>query len=512
MSKQLRLLCLLFIVMNVTYAQDERKQKRGKTETKVEKDGLIVLKAYQNVTVEGNKEEEKEEQAPTSDKVKFGVRLPKEVKTERTDNDTVFFKLQELRRRNLRDYYNRTNPKYDFKNKIKNGIQIIEKSKGEDKQTFQLEIPPLRANKIYRIKATEVESLENIYNMYLTLHKEGIDDWFNVEKDWMKLLKKLNDKTKSFPIIYYPTEQELMNYKAIVENIDLKALTNSEKKDLLDKTIEVFSILNFKTADPPTVDKMTAFITWIQSDGFDKTDDEKFSDSSTFTSYYDYINVYNFYIKYLKKEFKKNNYSFEDIEDVKVLVDKSVAEEKSKYRADQLLPNYLKASDKIIASSDVILNTFSDSFGQAFKRSLVPDFGLVAYRLGASGNVKGTPFVGVNISLAPVNKDVSLSQSRLSFWQRTSIHTGVTLNSLAEDNKREDFFKNLSLMLGGGYKIGTQATRLNVGGILYNKIDAITGDKSFAVVPYVGLSIDIEIRKWLQEIIPSYSNNFKKSE
>ena len=117
----------------------------------------------------------------------------------------------------------------------------------------------------------------------------------------------------------------------------------------------------------------------------------------------------------------------------------------------------------------------------------------------------GSPFVGVNISLTPVNKNTPYHLSDLSFSQRVSLHTGVILESLKEENIREDFFNGMSLMVGLGYKFGTQSTRINVGGILYNDINQITGGKSIAIQPYVALSIDIEIRKWLSEFIPSFA-------
>jgi len=137
-------------------------------------------------------------------------------------------------------------------------------------------------------------------------------------------------------------------------------------------------------------------------------------------------------------------------------------------------------------------------------------FGLVAYKLGSFKNIKGTPFLGVNIAFSPSNKDAPLSLSKLTLWQRMSIHTGITLNSLEETNTREDFFNKISWMLGGSYKVGSHALRINTGGLIYNKIDAVNGNKSFAVAPYLGFSIDLEIGKWIESLIPSVGANFKK--
>ena len=97
--------------------------------------------------------------------------------------------------------------------------------------------------------------------------------------------------------------------------------------------------------------------------------------------------------------------------------------------------------------------------------------------------------------------------SKLSLAQRLSIHTGITLNSIEKENLREDFFSNYSLFFGGGYKLFTQSTRLNLGGILFNKLDPISGSSSLGIQPYAGISIDIEIGKWLQNLFPSISKN-----
>ncbi len=174
------------------------------------------------------------------------------------------------------------------------------------------------------------------------------------------------------------------------------------------------------------------------------------------------------------------------------------------------LPNYLKQIRPITQNVSTI-STHPLNFENSFKRSLVPDFGLLVNRFPGN-EYRGLPFVGVHIPFQPVNKDVSMAESRLSFGQRTSFHVGITLSSIAEENVRDDLFSNYSLMLGFGHKIIHHALRLNTGVIAYNKIDAVNGDKSFALTPYLGLSIDIEIRKWLEEIIPSFTENFKKAE
>ena len=158
------------------------------------------------------------------------------------------------------------------------------------------------------------------------------------------------------------------------------------------------------------------------------------------------------------------------------------------------------------------LSTYPNSFQTAFKRTLVPDFGYVAFINPGSNSASrgGSPFVGVSISLTAVNKNTPLALTKHSFSQRFAFHTGVILESIKEENVRDDFFQGMSLMIGGSYKVITQSTRIISGVIIYNKIDAVSASKSIAIQPYIGLSIDIEIRKWLAEIIPSFGKNFKK--
>ncbi|CAM4367718.1 hypothetical protein [Gillisia limnaea] len=184
--------------------------------------------------------------------------------------------------------------------------------------------------------------------------------------------------------------------------------------------------------------------------------------------------------------------------------------EKKNNRPDESISNYIgQIARAVVYSKSNPVTTYPEKYETGYKRTLVPDFGYITY-IPYEGSIKGgSPYVGVYISLSPVNKNIPLKLSQLSFSQRFSIHTGVTLNSLEKTGFRDDFFSNYSLMLGGGYKILTHSTRLNFGGVLFKKTDAISGNSSVAIQPYVGLSIDIEIRKWLEGIIPTFTKNLK---
>ncbi|MDO5980600.1 hypothetical protein [Flavivirga spongiicola] len=387
-------------------------------------------------------------------------------------------------------------------------------------------IPPLKPNRFYRLDASYFSS-ESIVTMFTMMHEEKNTDWYTDKKEWMKLLKRISKRNEPYSITYDPTIVELNSFKNRIKNIDLGVLEINEadfisgiqdakiiekkkqelkkkKEDLLVALHQIskreFEILNFdENKSKIDNNSLVKFCKWIKSKSNFTNDDTTYFSSELVNSL-DYINIYEFYENYLIGPLNDDAIRAGNLKNV---IAQSIDNEKKFYTGSELIPNYLMNFEEIVMHGTFALSTYSDSFETSFKTSLVPDFGYVTYITEQENAPKGgNLFLGVNISLSPSNKNVPLQISKLSLMQRLSIHTGVTVGSIQKDNVRDNFFGNYSLLLGGSYKVLTQGTRINFGGLFYHKIDAINGSKSIAVQPFIGLSIDLEIKKWLQTIFP----------
>ncbi len=463
----------------------------------------------------------------------FGIRLTdREFELPSRYNYVTDVQLQILSKEKSKSYYN-TNNESTFKNDFETipNVTVTWNKKEGNNADYETVIPPLKPNRFYRI-AVSYYSSESIVALFLRMHDEKNEDWYTTEKEWMKLLKRISNRNEPFSITYDPTIAELRGFKNRIQEIDLKTLDIKEadyikgikdvkeidkkkeelkkKKEALIKELDTlakieFPVLNFIENQRKYTEKdLIAFCRWIQpKTAFDQEEDMEYFSSNLVNSP-DYINIYNFYEKYLIGILNDND--FEKGEFLDVIVNSINVEKLRSYNKKKsgLLPNYLVAWVEEDITKTFPVSTYSNSFETSYKLSLVPDFGYVGYiNDNENGPQGGNVFMGVNIALSPTNKNAPLQISDLSFKQRFAIHTGVTLGSIAEDNVSDNFFGNHSLLLGGSYKVFTQATRINFGGLFYNKIDGINGSKSIAIQPYIGLSIDIEIRQWLKTVFPN---------
>ncbi|WP_350291898.1 hypothetical protein [uncultured Croceitalea sp.] len=460
----------------------------------------------------------------------FGIRLTDiEVELPNEYNYVTHMQLQILSKSKSKHYYNNNNEgKYDDDFENVRQAKITWKKKEGANNKYETIIPPLKPNRFYRL-AVSYYSSESVVALFLMMHKEKNADWYSNQKEWMKLLNRISDRNEPFSITYDPTIIELYGFQYRIKDTDLSILDIKEsqyikgikdekiikqkKEELkkkkeniiveLDKAAKIeFKVLNFDENKSRYTNKdLIDFSKWIQSKS-DFNEDDIIAFSGNFVNSPDYINIYEFYEKYLFGPLNDNSYKLGELLDV---IKNAVNEEKLNHynKKTGLLPNYLIEWVEEDLIKTTVLSTYSNSFETSYKLSLVPDFGYVAY-LNNNDNTPqgGNLFLGVNISLSPSNKNAPLQISDLTTKQRLSIHTGVTIGSIAQDNVRDDFFGDYSLLLGGSYKVLTQGTRINFGGLLYNKIDAINGSKSLAIQPYLGLSIDLEIRQWLQTLFP----------
>lgn len=145
------------------------------------------------------------------------------------------------------------------------------------------------------------------------------------------------------------------------------------------------------------------------------------------------------------------------------------------------------------------------------KGVLQPDFGLIFYGFGGSGAVdiaKGfsgvTPYVGLNYLFRPFDGDIRLRQlpkNHVRWWQRLSVHGGLTLLSLSKDRYRENLFNSFNVMLGGGFRLSS-TLKIVSGVVLYKRANdnPLYSGTSVNAIGYAGLSIDLRVRDVLGDV------------
>lgn len=110
---------------------------------------------------------------------------------------------------------------------------------------------------------------------------------------------------------------------------------------------------------------------------------------------------------------------------------------------------------------------------------------------------RGALFAGVNVYLAPVNKDAPLRGASLR--KRLSVTVGLTLTDMRQED--DDRFENLigdrwNVLVGMGLRV-TGSLRLGAGALLLLKNDPnpLVLDRSLGAVPYVTASLDVDVRR-----------------
>ncbi len=113
-------------------------------------------------------------------------------------------------------------------------------------------------------------------------------------------------------------------------------------------------------------------------------------------------------------------------------------------------------------------------------------------------------YIGTNVYLRPINKDVPLSQAD-SFLHRFALTVGLTMDSIADDDAagnprtRDDLFGSQSLLLGAGLRFN-RVIRVGAGALVFKEQDPnpLRDDPSVAVSPYVTFSFDLNVAKAFQ--------------
>ncbi len=139
-------------------------------------------------------------------------------------------------------------------------------------------------------------------------------------------------------------------------------------------------------------------------------------------------------------------------------------------------------------------------FEKRSKFQITPDFGWIWYGLQEDFN-GFSPYLGFHINFRYINKNIPFSRlpnktfADLHYW---SFMTAWSLTSISEEGKRENFFANSTLLTGIGFRF-CNALRATAGVNWFYKLDPnpTIETKSIAVTPYIGLSVDLDVKQFL---------------
>ena len=144
-------------------------------------------------------------------------------------------------------------------------------------------------------------------------------------------------------------------------------------------------------------------------------------------------------------------------------------------------------------SSTLILD-----FEKRSKFQITPDFGWIGY--GFQEDFYGfSPYLGFHINFRYINKNIPFSKlPNKTCFHYLSFMTAWSLTSISEEGKRKDFFSNSTLLTGLGIRLNN-SLRITGGVNWFYMIDPnpLINEKSIAVTPYVGLSIDLDVKQFL---------------
>ncbi len=188
-------------------------------------------------------------------------------------------------------------------------------------------------------------------------------------------------------------------------------------------------------------------------------------------------------------------------------------------KVNEALAHTLKLLEKINDTRKVIIQTITSQFFNVpvsinattsvfnaiarGKARIIPDFGLAAY--GFQEDFTGfTPYLGVHFNFVPIDKSIPWRKyPKKNIKHYTSAMLGWTLAGLSEEGKREDLFNNQSFLLGVGIKPYSHVIQITGGVILFNRINEnpVISNKDLTATPFVGISIDAELKDLLDGII-----------
>lgn len=152
-------------------------------------------------------------------------------------------------------------------------------------------------------------------------------------------------------------------------------------------------------------------------------------------------------------------------------------------------------------------STSTMDFSSTAKFTVVPDFGFLAVfgTSGQGGLEAVVPYLGANINLRPIDKNIPMKMVLYKSWRhRITVTTGISLTSVKIDGKRDDLFTGKTLVTGIGYRLNNYL-KLTTGTVWTKSLTSPAGETNFILLPYLGFTVDYEIA----ELFKGISSIFK---
>ncbi|WP_342087116.1 hypothetical protein [Dyadobacter sp. OTU695] len=151
-------------------------------------------------------------------------------------------------------------------------------------------------------------------------------------------------------------------------------------------------------------------------------------------------------------------------------------------------------------------STVSSSLDKRLTQRLIPQIGVMAgqFKVGKKKYDREVSLLfSVYYHFRPIDPDIPFKSYQPLAWQRWSIMGGVTINSFAKDNVRDDLVGNNNLVLGVGFQ-PFDALRVSYGAMFFNEIHPnllLSDSKSIKATSYLALTLDIKLQDLLGGII-----------
>jgi hypothetical protein len=160
----------------------------------------------------------------------------------------------------------------------------------------------------------------------------------------------------------------------------------------------------------------------------------------------------------------------------------------------------IRKSQRLGNNGEILsINTNIFNFKTRGESIINPCFGFVAVGSLKSNQTEfwDVPtYAGFHINLRPIDKNTPFRlMPNRNYRHYLSLFVGLTLTSISEEGKREDLFGKKSLLTGVGFRINN-AIRLTSGALWFKELNTnpIKTDKSAAILPFAGLSIDLDLK------------------
>jgi hypothetical protein len=172
----------------------------------------------------------------------------------------------------------------------------------------------------------------------------------------------------------------------------------------------------------------------------------------------------------------------------------------------KILSTHYTHSKATFAYSSVVSGNSFLNFETRNKILLTPDFGVVTPAITSKG--KGlqygiVPYLGFHVSLMAVDRDLSFNSYRKNWKQYFSLMVGWSLVDMKQDTLYDNFFEKSALLTGIGYRLNN-VIRITAGTQWLFRVNLDADAKkarSLRAIPFVGLSFDLNIRKYLNGFV-----------